>query len=130
MYLMETCQEFIKRKEAQFKNEKALIPMKDIGREGTFYYKREAWTFMPQTNLSEKVFVIERIKLEKLDGNFTYEGSKDNELGQVEYRIGYYIIGKIGKANGRWVWGQFCPLIPKDDFDKLFAKAKAEGTIL
>lgn len=127
---METYQEFIKRKDAEFKNKKSLVSMKDIGRNGSFHYKLEAWTFMPQSNLNEKVFIIERLKLEKISGELAYTNTKDNELGQIEYRVCYFIIGRIGKAKDKWWWGQSCPLIPKDDFDKLFTKAKKEGTVL
>ncbi len=123
----ETAKQFIKRKGEQFKKEK-LIGMKDIGIEGKFYFAREAWTFMPQYNLNEKVFVIERLRKENIEGKISHK--KTFKKGEIEYRIGYYIVGKIGRAKGRWIWGQFCPLIPKSDFDKLIKKAKKEKTII
>ena len=61
MKTRETVSEFIKRKDAQFKNEKSLIPMKDIGRRGKFFFQGEVWTFLPQHNLPEKVFIFEGI---------------------------------------------------------------------
>lgn len=118
---METAEEFIKRKNTQFE-EKLLIKVKDISRTGFHYWEREAWTFMLQSNYEGKVFVIERLKRVKSD-------LKANKIGDIEYRFGYYIIGKIGRANGKWVWGQFCPLIPEEDLAKLFEKAKKEGTV-
>lgn len=124
---METYKEFIKRKNTQFKSNKSLIPMKDIGRKGRFYFIREAWTFMPQCNLNKKIFIIERLKKEKIVGNIAHKNS--NRIGDVEYRVGYYIVGKNGRARDKWVWGQFCPLIPVEDFNKLISKAKKEGTI-
>ena len=63
----ETYKEFIKRKNAEFKHGK-LIPMKDIGREARHFWQREAWTFMRQHNLTDKVFVIERIRRVKTEG--------------------------------------------------------------
>jgi hypothetical protein len=126
---METAQEFIKRKKQQFQNDKdKLIGMKDIGRKGRFYFIKEAITLMMQSNLDKKVFVIERLRKEKIDGVIAHKSS--NKIGDIEYRMGYYIVGKIGRANGKWIWGQFCPLIPKEDFDKLIQKAKNEKTIL
>ena len=119
--IMESFQDFIKRKKQM------LIQMKDISREGYFYYEREAVTYMPQYNLNEKYFVIERLKLTKMEGKISY---KNEKIGNIEYRIGYYIVGKIGRAKNRWVWGQFCPMIPNDDFNKLFKKAKKEKTII
>ncbi len=121
-------QDFIKRKEVQFSKEKSLIPMKDIGRKGRFYFKREAWTFLPQSNLSDKVFILERLRKEKFSGNLAYRQAW--KKGDIEYRLGYFIVGKIGRAKGRWIWGQFCPLIPRNDFLKLIRKAKKEKTII
>ena len=83
---------------------------------------------MPQHNLNEKVFIIERLSKAKTEGKITH--AKGWKNGGIEYRVGYYIIGKIGRAKGKWIWGQFCPLIPQEDFDKLIKKAKKEGTIL
>lgn len=121
---METCEEFIKRKESE---NSILKPFKDIGRKGSHRYFREAATYMVQHNLKEKVFVIERLRREEIIGEISH---KDLKKGDIEYRIGYYIVGKIRKANGRWVWGQFCPLIPMHDFNKLMEKARKEGTLL
>ena len=119
--------EFIKKKDLQFR-EALLIPMKDIGRRGKFYFKREAWTFLPQHNLPEKVFVFERLRKAKFTGSISYTNSWKN--GDIEYRIGYFIVGKINRANGRWIWGQYCPLIPASDFKRLIAKATKEKVIL
>jgi len=123
---METYQEFINRKNEEFKKT-ALKPFKDISRKGRQEFKREAWTFMVQHNLKDKVFVIERLRREKFIGKATHP---DLKIGDIEYRIGYYIVGKIGRNNNKWVWGQFCPLIPVEDFNCLIEKARAEGTLL
>jgi hypothetical protein len=40
------------------------------------------------------------------------------------------MLGKIGKMNGKWVWGQFCPMIPQEDFDKLMKLAKDRKVLL
>lgn len=122
---METYKEFIKRKDLQFRKD-LLIQMKDIERKGKFYFKREAWTFLPQYNYKDKVFLIERLKFVKKDENTRAK----TKIGDIEYRFAYYIIGKIGKAKNKWTWGQFCPIIPGQDLKKLLRKAKKEGTIL
>ncbi len=103
-----------------------LVKMKDISRKGYYYFRREAMSCMYQYNLKEKFYVIERLRLEKTTGFIT---NKNNKIGQIEYRIGYYIVGKIGRAKGRWVWGQFCPMIPQEDFKKLLNLATKEKTI-
>ncbi len=123
---METYQKFIERKNKDFKNSK-LIPLKDVGRKGKYFFKREDWTFLPQHNIKTKVFSIERLRLVQTEGETTHTKIK---LGEVEYRIGYYIIGKIGRAKDKWTWGQYCPIIPGSDLKKLLAKAKQEGTLL
>jgi hypothetical protein len=46
------------------------------------------------------------------------------EDDRVEFRLGYYMIGLKPKAKGRWVWGQFCLFIPKEDLVALISEAK------
>lgn len=101
--------------------------MKDVGRKGKHHFIREAWTFMPQHNLDKKVFVLERLRNIKTDGKAAYRKTVRED---IEYRLGYYIVGQIGNRKNRWTWGQFCPMIPKNDFDKLIKQGKAEGVIL
>ena len=126
---MESAEEFIKRKNEQFKHELEAskeIGFKHITRKGKFYFIRESWTFMPQSNLKEKVFVFERLRKVRTDiGDNT-----GSEIGDIEYRLGYFIVGKIGKRNGKWTWGQYCPLIPINDFQKLLNLAKEKGVLL
>jgi len=110
---METYKEFIKRKNKQFKQEKT-VSMKHISRKKRVYFVRKAWTFMPENK--EKVFIIERLK--------------NKENNKIYYRMGYYILGKIGKAKNKWVWGQFCPMFPENDLENIIKKAKKEKTIL
>jgi hypothetical protein len=54
---------------------------------------------------------------------------KSWKVGDIEYRIGYFIVGQIGRAKDKWIWGQFSPIIPQKDFKKLIDKAKKEGII-
>ena len=128
IHVTESVESFIKRKEEEFKNNKRLINMKDIGRKGRFHFKREKWTFLPQSNLSEKVFIFERLKKVKYTGKLAYE--KTWKRGEQEYRIGYFIVGRNGRAKGKWVWGQFCPLIPHGDLLRLLEKARTEKVLL
>jgi len=122
-----TADEFISKKNKDF-TKNPTIKVKDISRKGYHVWIRESWTFMPQFNMDEKVFVIERLKRKGYEGQT--EGQKQWGKGDIEYRFGYYIVGKIGRAKGRWVWGQFCPLIPKEDFKRLLYKARQERTLL
>ena len=130
MKTIETAANFIRRKEQQFRCElekKKPVMMKDIGRKGRHAFIRKAWTFMPQYNLSEKVFMIERLEKSGIEGSIVHK--QTHRTGEVEYRIGYFIVGKIGFLRGRWAWGQFCPIIPAKDLHKLLAKARKDGTL-
>lgn len=117
-------EEFIAQKRNELINRE--IKAKDITRIGYHSWIIEEVTFLPQSNYleNEKVFVFERIG---------YGGGHGvpnvHRLGYKEYRIGYWIVGKTGNRAGKWTWGQFCPFIPIDDFNKLIDKAKKEGTI-
>ncbi len=123
----ESFEKFIKRKDLEFKHE-VEIKMKDIGRKGKKVFVREAWTFLPQHNNKDKVFLFERLRKLRYSGQLSYQ--KNWKRGDIEYRVGYFIVGKIGRAKDRWVWGQFCPMIPESDLDKLFKKAKKDKVIL
>jgi hypothetical protein len=123
---MESSAQFIKRKNEELKKEK-LVGMKDIGREARHYFKHEAWTLMQQTGHPEKVFIIERLRRVEMTGPISTP--KANHIGDIEYRIGYFMVGKHGNKKGRWTWGQYCPLIPQRDFNKLINLARKEGTL-
>jgi len=124
----ESAASFIKRKEMVFLHDSKLIKMKDIGRKGKFYFRRQAWTFLPQSNLDEKVFIFERLEKVKYTGKLAY--GETWKRGELEYRIGYFIVGRNGRTKGKWVWGQFCSLIPADDLSKLLEKARAKKVLL
>ena len=49
------------------------------------------------------------------------------EKNRIEYRLGYYMIGVKPRAKGRWVWGQFCLLIPERDLNFILKKAETKG---
>jgi len=95
---MESYKKFIKRKDEEFRKGK-LIKVKDIGKQANHLWQREAWTFMPQHNLNEKIFIIERLRRVEIEGKATRP--KTAKIGDIEYRLGYYIIGKNGRAKGR-----------------------------
>ena len=125
---METAEEFITRKNKEFRSEKSKqVKVKDIGREGKHTFLGEAWVFMPQHNNAEKVFVIERLRGGKIEGQSVHKHLSGEH---VEYRLGYYIVGKIGNKKGKWTWGQYCPFIPEEDFGKLINLAKESRVIL
>ena len=127
----QTAEEFIRDKGRQFEKEKKQgkkRKFKDISRRGYRLWKREAWTFMPQSDYPEKAFIIERLE---------YAGDEDRgglqpwgaDHDRCQYRIGYYIVGKNGRRRGKWTWGQFCPMVPSCDLHRLIRQAENDGTI-
>ncbi|MCX6268332.1 MAG: hypothetical protein NTW16_13390 [Bacteroidetes bacterium] len=123
---METRQEFILKKKQEVIDGKAVCTSKDIARNGKRKWIIEARTMMVPINHSEKVYVFERMKFDREEGITTKKVKK----GTVQYRIGYFIVGKIGKMNGKWTWGQYCATIPIEDFDNLISLARKEKTLL
>ena len=129
--MKESVRDFIKRKNKEFEKElmeEKSIPMKDIGGMGTRCYKREAWTFLCQSNLpNAKVLILERLRKGETSGKISHKQSW--KKGDIVYRIGYFIVGEQGRAKGKWWWGQSCPIILRRDLLRLIKKAKKEKTI-
>lgn len=77
-------------------------------------FKIGEYVTLKQSNYPKKKFVLQEILFED---------------GKKELRVGYYIIGKKPRSKDKWVWGQFCPLFPKKDLERLIQKAKNKGII-
>jgi len=56
-----------------------------------------------------------------------FQQIKFEEDNRIEYRLGYYMVGVKPGAKGRWVWGQFCLMIPEKDLKAVLKKAKRKG---
>jgi len=56
-----------------------------------------------------------------------FQQIKFEEDNRIEYRLGYYMVGVKSGAKGRWVWGQFCLMIPEKDLKIILKKAKRKG---
>ena len=65
-----------------------------------------------QSDLPEKIICLQRIEFDD---------------GREQFRLGYYIIGKLPKMKGKWVWGQFATLLPPKDFVAILRKAAKRG---
>jgi len=48
---------------------------------------------------------------------------------RIELRLGYYIMGKKPSNAGKWVWGQYAPMMPAKDFQAIVRKAIEKGWI-
>ncbi len=113
--------DFIAKKESEIGRR---FRSKDVGQEGHHQWLLEHGTYMEQSNLPEKVLVIERIRLLNRATTPLHQGGAKE--GDVEYRLGYYIVAR----NGRWWWGQYSQMIPGDDLRRLWSKARERGTLL
>lgn len=125
--MTETASDFIARKSTEWERARGkLIRMKDVNREAIHVYRREAWTFLAQDKYVEAVNVLERLTHLETIG----VPAVPLELPAVEYRLGYFIVGRIGRASRKWTWGQFSPIMSAGDLERILEKARAEGTLL
>ena len=127
--MTETADEFVARKGAEWSRELArgkLIRMKDVNREAIHVYRRDAWTFLVQDTYAEAVNVLERLSHLETIG----VPAVAMRLPATEYRLGYFIVGRVGRASGRWTWGQFSPIMSAGDLERIVHKAQADGTLL
>jgi hypothetical protein len=74
------------------------------------HFKIEDEIIHPQSNSDHKIIVLQKMRFVEED--------------RILFRFGYYMIGLKPKAKGRWVWGQFCLLIPQEDLQVILKKAK------
>ena len=119
--MAEPAESFIERQKDDLLRKSVVA--KDIGRQGRLIWRREAVTLRVQSNLPEKVLMIERLRLEQVEGSVLRDGGA--RIGDVEYRFGYYTVSRTDK----WWWGQYSPLIPEADLGPLLDQARQEGTI-
>lgn len=121
-----TAEQFIaRRREAITKG--CWVKAKDVLRTGTHRHRIEQATFHVQSNNPQKVLMIERLRWDRFAPKTPgARPRRDREPDEISYRIGYWVVSR----SGRWWWGQFAAMIPKDDLDVLIAKARAEGTLL
>jgi hypothetical protein len=70
---------------------------------------------------------IRRIASDSQDGAFYLQRIEYEEDKRIEIRFGYYIIGKKEGRKGKWVWGQYSPMLPIIDFKWLIEEAKKKG---
>jgi hypothetical protein len=116
-----TADEFITERNREWAAEREIRA--ERGRRGIQKWERLKWTFMVQSNLPQKVFVIQQIRM--LSAESERPGGGGSKVGDIEYYFGYYIEGR----DGYWHWGRAAPMIPEADLTPLLEKARAEGTI-
>ena len=104
---------------------KKKVHGKYINSQDRFHRNIKRRIVMKQHNMPTKAFVLEELEID--DPKDIKDHIPEYKMsGNVELRFGYYIISP--KA-GRWLWGQYCPFIPPEDFEMVLEKAKEHGFI-
>lgn len=69
---------------------------------------------IPQSDVPHKLIYLQKIQFEDK---------------KIELCLCYYIIGKLPKMKGKWVFGQFATFLPVKDFKVITKEAKKRGWI-
>ncbi|OHB55390.1 MAG: hypothetical protein A2173_05235 [Planctomycetes bacterium RBG_13_44_8b] len=69
----------------------------------------------------EDEIIISETSYKKL---FVFQRLRFSKERRIEYRLGYYMLGVKPRMSGKWVWGQFCLMIPEAELLKLLKEAK------
>lgn len=112
---------FIARKRPELLDR--LVYAKDIGHQGRVVWKREGVTMREQHNDPLKVYLVERLRLVRFEGE--QFRPVQIKVGDAQIRFGYYTVSRTNK----WWWGQYAPFIPEADLQPLLKQAVAEKTI-
>lgn len=75
----ETAEQFMERTRRAWSGRS--FRTKDVGRRGWHYWITESVTLLPQSNLPQKVLLLERIRLERFDGVRAYSGGASRKPG-------------------------------------------------
>lgn len=70
---------------------------------------------IPQSDAPHKLIYLQKIVFDNIK--------------RVELRLCYYIIGKLPKMKGKWVFGQYATFLPEKDFKTIVNKARKKGWI-
>jgi hypothetical protein len=87
--------------------------LKDIRDRPMVYKVAEEDVFLAPSN-PNKAFALHKLEF-------------DN--GREEFRIGYYMIAERPRARGKWAWGQFAPMITREDMAAILDHLKARGWV-
>ena len=78
-----------------------------------FHFRVIDEVYIKHSGKSNKLLYLQRLKFD--------------EDGRIEFRLCYYVIGKKPGMRGRWVWGQYAPMLLVPDFRKIVRMAKRKG---
>lgn len=86
---------------------------------------------VPVSNRVRRFEVIDEIKIVQSTSNkkAIYLQKIKFDTGELEFRLGYYIIGKKPKMKNKWTWGQYATMLPAKDFKKIIKEAQKKNWI-
>jgi len=79
---------------------------------------------MVYTIVDEDVFVAPSNK----DKAFCLHKLRHHD-GREEFRIAYYMIAQKSRMKGKWAYGQFAPMMTREEMSLIFQRAQAKGWI-
>ena len=83
---------------------------KDIKGNPMVYTVEDEMVFEANSN-PQKAFALHKLK---------------HHDGRVEFRICYYMIAHRARMKGKWAFGQFAPMMTKEELREIFNKLKAK----
>jgi len=97
-----------------------LPPPQNIGKKGHIVEDGKSRSFLiedeivrPETDNPTKVIYLQKIKFE------------DNQA--IVFRLAYYIIGKMPKMKGKWVFGQYATMFSGVDLAYIISEVTRRG---
>lgn len=89
------------------------VSRKIIGIDGTVHrFTITDEIILPQTGLPSKLIYLQYLQFDD---------------GRNEVRLAYYMIGFKPGRKGRWVWGQYCTILPHGDLKTIYEEAQKRG---
>jgi hypothetical protein len=111
------------------------IDTKYINRKARIIFERKDIEFSDETDYDRKFFTIEKLEIgeikildehkiqeKEIREEIEKEEKLSEKIGENIYRICYYIVGKIGKKENEWTWGQYAPFVLEKDMANLIIK--------
>jgi len=75
----------------------------------------------------EDWLILDEVRVQQNEGKIVALQKLEAKNRMIEFRLGYYMIGKKPKFKDRWVWAQYCPMMPEDVFRQVVQLAKDKG---
>jgi len=71
--------------------------------------------------------VIDEVRVQQNEEKIIIHQKLKAQDDSIELRLGYYIIGKKPRNRNKWVWGQFCTMMPTNVFEQIIQLTRDKG---